>query len=68
MNISERILDALQCAVQKRSLSPRIPMDLWTDLYYSWFALPSGWLQALFVSMPRRFEAHLRVRGSNSRP
>ncbi|GBL84798.1 hypothetical protein AVEN_93833-1 [Araneus ventricosus] len=47
MNIIEDILDVLLHAVQKRSSTPRTPMDLWTTLQDSWCEFPPGHLQTL---------------------
>ncbi|GFX90534.1 DDE_3 domain-containing protein [Trichonephila clavipes] len=64
MNIIEHILDALQCAIQKRYPPPLTPTGLWTALQDSWCQLPSALLQTLIESMPRRVVTLLRARGA----
>ncbi|GBO24775.1 hypothetical protein AVEN_88793-1 [Araneus ventricosus] len=67
MNIIELICVALQCPVQKRSSSPRTPMNLRTALQDSWCAKSTGYLQTLVENMPLRVAALLRGRGDPTR-
>ncbi|GBO03719.1 hypothetical protein AVEN_253218-1 [Araneus ventricosus] len=67
INIIEDIWGDLVHAVEKRSPPPRTPMDLLTALQDSWCEFPSGYLQTLVESMPRRFAALLRARGGPTR-
>ncbi|GBL73727.1 hypothetical protein AVEN_230712-1 [Araneus ventricosus] len=67
MNIIVDIRDALLHAVEKRSPSPRTPMDLLTALQDSWCEFPPGYLQTPVESMPRRFASLLRARGGPTR-
>ncbi|GBM82320.1 hypothetical protein AVEN_128750-1 [Araneus ventricosus] len=67
MNIIEDIRDALLHAVEKRSASPRTPMDLLTALQDLWCEFPPGYLQTPVESMARRFASLLRARGGPTR-
>ncbi|GBN58698.1 hypothetical protein AVEN_44631-1 [Araneus ventricosus] len=66
MNI-EDIWDDLLHAVEKRSPSPRTPMDLLTALQDSWCEFPPRYLQTLVESMPLRFASLLCARGDPTR-
>ncbi|GFY11419.1 transposable element tcb2 transposase [Trichonephila clavipes] len=65
MNITDRIWDAFERAVQKRSPPPLNPTDLWTALQDLWGGdqLPPALLQTLIESMRSRVVALFRARG-----
>ncbi|GBM06693.1 hypothetical protein AVEN_190904-1 [Araneus ventricosus] len=63
MNIIEDTWDALLHAVEKRSQSPRTPMDLLTAMQDSWCEFPPGYLQTSVECMRHRVAALLCVRG-----
>ncbi|GBN54567.1 hypothetical protein AVEN_110488-1 [Araneus ventricosus] len=67
MNIIENIWEALLHTVEKRSPSPRTPMDLLTALQDPWCEFPPRYLQTLVESMPHCFASLLRARGGPTR-
>ncbi|GBM68230.1 hypothetical protein AVEN_268714-1 [Araneus ventricosus] len=66
MNNIEDIWEAVLHAVEKRSQLSFTPMDLLTALQDSCCGFPTGYLQTLVESIPRRFGSLLRALGLNT--